>query len=160
MSESDAPPATPHAHPQRVYLAATDGSAASERTLDYAIERADEAQARLIIAMAIYATPIGAPSIGGAEDPDVSDRLNFESKAIVEAGAARARQRRVEADGEVIQGYPGQDIASTVVKFAKENHVHTIFVGSHGSTGIMAVLLGSTAERVVKLAHCHVSVVR
>jgi hypothetical protein len=46
--------------------------------------------------------------------------------------AARARQHRVEADGEVVKGYQGQDIASTVVKFAKENPMHTIFVARTG----------------------------
>jgi nucleotide-binding universal stress UspA family protein len=151
------PAATPT---RRLYLAATDGSASSLRTLDFGIERAKESGSRLIVVMAVYATPLGAPSSGGGEDSDLAERLAVEAGKIVEGGAQRARAHGVEAQAEVIKSYPGEDVAAAIVKFAEERHVDTIFVGSHGATGIMRVLLGSTAERVVKLAHCHVSVVR
>ena len=35
-----------------------------------------------------------------------------------------------------------------------------IVVGTHGRTGISHVLLGSVAERVVRMAHCAVLAVR
>jgi nucleotide-binding universal stress UspA family protein len=38
--------------------------------------------------------------------------------------------------------------------------VSEVVVGPHGRTGLMAQMLGSVADQVVKLAHCHVMVVR
>ncbi len=46
------------------------------------------------------------------------------------------------------------------MKFTTSHRVSAIFVGSHGRTGIMLQMLGSTADKVVKHAHCHVTVVR
>lgn len=160
MQQSAPPPNSSRASTGLVYLAATDGSASSHRTIDFAVERAKESGAHLLVVMAVYATPLGAPTSAGGEDVALAERLASEARSIVEAGAHRATEAGVPAAGEVIKGYPGEEIAASVVKFAKERRVHTIFVGSHGSSGIMAALLGTTAERVVKLAHCHVSVVR
>lgn len=53
-------------------------------------------------------------------------------------------------------GDPGQKIA----EFAQENHAELIVLPSHGRTGIRRLLIGSTAERVVRLAHCPVLVLR
>jgi nucleotide-binding universal stress UspA family protein len=43
-----------------------------------------------------------------------------------------------------------------IVKFAEENLVDLIVMGTHGLTGIGRVLLGSTTERVVRTAPCPV----
>ena len=43
-----------------------------------------------------------------------------------------------------------------IVKFAEENLVDLIVMGTHGLTGIERVLLGSTTERVVRTAPCPV----
>ena len=51
---------------------------------------------------------------------------------------------------------PGQALVET----AKSSPADLIVVGSHGRTGLRRVLLGSVAERVVRLAHCPVLVVR
>jgi nucleotide-binding universal stress UspA family protein len=145
---------------RRIYLVATDGSPSSERTLAFAVERAQESKALLVVAMAVFATPIGAPSSGGGEDLDLAGELAKEAGRIVGAEAGKARALGVETQAEVIRGYPGEDVAASIVKFAEKRGVHTIFVGAHRGSGIVAKLLGSTAEKVVKIAHCHVSVVR
>ena len=51
---------------------------------------------------------------------------------------------------------PGQALVETAVAHSAD----MIIVGSHGRTGFRRVLLGSVAERVVRLAHCPVLVVR
>ena len=53
-------------------------------------------------------------------------------------------------------GDPGHEIA----RFAEEEGVELIVVPSHGRTGLTRLLIGSTAERVVRLAHCPVLVLR
>jgi nucleotide-binding universal stress UspA family protein len=53
-------------------------------------------------------------------------------------------------------GDPGHEI----VDFAKEMNAGLIVMPSHGRTGLAHVLLGSVAERVVRLAKCPVLVLR
>ncbi len=53
-------------------------------------------------------------------------------------------------------GDPGNEIAS----FAEENDMELIVMPSHGRTGLKRLLIGSVAERVLRLAHCPVLVLR
>ena len=55
----------------------------------------------------------------------------------------------------VLYGVPFQEI----VEVAKAQQVDLIVMGTHGRTGLMHVLLGSVAEKVVRLAPCSVLVV-
>ena len=56
----------------------------------------------------------------------------------------------------VVFGDPGQEI----VKCADALGVDVIAMPSHGRTGLRRLLIGSVAERVLRLAHCPVLVLR
>jgi nucleotide-binding universal stress UspA family protein len=56
----------------------------------------------------------------------------------------------------IVQGVPYQ----TIVDLAGNRAVDLIVIGTHGRTGLLHVLLGSVAERVVRLAPCPVLVTR
>jgi nucleotide-binding universal stress UspA family protein len=47
-----------------------------------------------------------------------------------------------------------------ILKYADENHIDLIVLGTHGRTGVVHWLMGSVAEKVVQYAHCPVLVVR
>ncbi len=53
-------------------------------------------------------------------------------------------------------GNPGYRIAD----FAKQNGAELIVMPSHGRTGISHMLLGSVAERVIRMSHCPVLVIK
>lgn len=57
---------------------------------------------------------------------------------------------------DVRLGDPGQVVAD----LAEELDADLIVVGSHGRTGLTRLVLGSVAERVTRLAHCPVLVVK
>lgn len=57
---------------------------------------------------------------------------------------------------DVLVGDPGHEIAD----FAAREHVDLIVIPSHGRTGLTRLLIGSVAERVVRLSHCPVLVLR
>ena len=57
---------------------------------------------------------------------------------------------------EVAAGNP----ADAIVRVAKERGADLIVMGTHGRTGLQHVLLGSVAEKVVRLAGCPVLTVR
>ena len=52
------------------------------------------------------------------------------------------------------------DPADAIVRMAEELEVDLIVMGTHGRTGLQHVLLGSVAEKVVRLALCPVLTVR
>jgi nucleotide-binding universal stress UspA family protein len=43
-----------------------------------------------------------------------------------------------------------------IIKYAKENGIDMIVLGTHGRTGLEHVIFGSTAEKVVRSAPCPV----
>ena len=62
----------------------------------------------------------------------------------------------VNCQGKVREGGPTHEI----VKEAKEINADLIIIGTHGRTGVPHALIGSVAERVVRLAPCPTLVVR
>ena len=52
--------------------------------------------------------------------------------------------------GKVVSGDAGDEI----VKLAKEEQADMIIIGTHGTKGLERILMGSTAEYVVKKASC------
>lgn len=61
-----------------------------------------------------------------------------------------------EINFTVLSGDPG----STIAEFAKTKEAGLIVISSHGHTGLSRLLLGSVAERVVRLSPCPVLVLR
>ena len=53
-------------------------------------------------------------------------------------------------------GDPGHEIAG----FAQREHADLIVLSSHGRTGLTRLLIGSVAEKTVRLAHCPVLVLK
>ena len=47
-----------------------------------------------------------------------------------------------------------------IVRYAKENDIDLIIMGTHGRSGLAHMLLGSVAEKVVRKAPCAVLTVR
>ena len=56
----------------------------------------------------------------------------------------------------VLNGIPYEEIS----RFAEENKIDLIVIGTHGRTGLDRMLFGSTAEQVVRHAPCPVLTVR
>jgi len=77
-----------------------------------------------------------------------SDALSRVPEAEMGAGLEITREVRV--------GTPFLEI----VRHAKEMNADLVVIGTHGRTGLAHVLLGSTAEKVVRKAHCPVLTVR
>jgi nucleotide-binding universal stress UspA family protein len=96
-------------------------------------------------------TPLEAGEVWGVVDP----------MARIE-NARNALRQRLSAEKyssvllEVILGDPAHGIA----EFAQQTGAQLIVIPSHGRRGLTRLLMGSTAERVVRLAHCPVLVLR
>lgn len=56
----------------------------------------------------------------------------------------------------VVRAAAGGAPAPEIVKYARDNGIDLIILGTHGRTGVSRALLGSVAERVVRTAACPV----
>jgi nucleotide-binding universal stress UspA family protein len=78
------------------------------------------------------------------------------AEKTLEARAADLRQGGTKASWRVQVGVPFEEI----VKIADEERADMIVMGTHGRAGLNRALLGSIAERVIRLAPCPVLTVR
>ena len=69
---------------------------------------------------------------------------------------ARVQQAGLHGDSVIVEGIPLQEI----IDMADSRDIDLIVMGTHGRTGLTHVLMGSVAEKVVRLAPCPVLVTR
>jgi universal stress protein A len=136
----------------RTILVPTDFSDPAEKALEYATALARQFQAQIVLMHAIepaFALDCGVPYTDNLESPSLSDRLKKTVTELKAAGVAAAEP--VMATGV------GWDM---IVRTARDVQADLIIIATHGYTGLTHILLGSTAERVVRHAGCPVLVVR
>jgi universal stress protein A len=138
---------------QRI-LCPTDFSEYAARALDYSIELAHRFGSGLWLVHVLE-----PPVLFGAELSS-SALLNQVVKVQherAEAELARAKERCRAADVQAVEqleiGYP----SNVLVELSKDADL--IVIGTHGRTGFQRLMLGSVAERVVRLGKCPVLVV-
>ena len=138
----------------RTILVATDGSAAADKAVDVAANRARQEQARLVIInVSEPFCPIGVSEL----DISVFDNaMKKESAAILDAALAKAKAAGANASIVHEIGPPAEGI----VAIAKREGAGEIYVASHGRHGIARAALGSISSRVVEWAPCTVTVVK
>jgi len=141
----------------KLILVPLDFSTHAMKALRYATALARLFGARLIV---MHVTePIVYPSdFGYAPLPPQGLEENFQKDARerLEAVAAEQTAAGVACEVALRLGKPYQEIAAA----ARELQVDLVVITTHGYAGLTHVLLGSTAERVVRHAPCPVMVVR
>lgn len=134
-----------------------DGSAASDRALEWAATAATERGLPLKILVA-WAMPPGAfgEGAGAGVSGTLMDELRSEADVTLENAIAKATglARDVEVSGEVVVSTP----AAALVE--RSGDASMIVVGSHGRGGFSGLLLGSVSRQVSAHANCPVVVVR
>ncbi|HEU5320935.1 MAG TPA: universal stress protein [Methylomirabilota bacterium] len=85
----------------------------------------------------------------------------YESQRRWAQGELQARVDAARAAGVRARALLRVGVAhAEILKAAGEEHAEMVVLGTHGRTGLDRLLLGSVAERVVRLAHCPVLTVR
>lgn len=142
-------------------LAPLDFSAATPHVVAYATRFAAQFRAALVLLHVTYPLiDLGPPEAfafdrGEAEDAmrrDALGKLSQWKEAIAGEGESAAPAPEIL----VRRGTPHHEI----VQAARELEIDLIVIATHGYTGMKHLLLGSTAERVVRHAPCPVLVVR
>lgn len=138
----------------RKYLVPIDFSKGSEVALDYALAMARENEARLTL---LHVVPTALVYPSGGTRFDVYGLLERDARQSL----ARLMQRKKLSAGTVQSIVTrGLNPAEIIARQAKKLKASMIIMGSHGRTGLQRLLLGSVAERTVRLAGCPVLIVK
>jgi nucleotide-binding universal stress UspA family protein len=134
------------------FLVPIDFSPDADYALEHAVGLARTLQAKLTLLHVLE------PLVGSVEIMPAPFLQDLEDK-ITEAMLPyheRVTATGLACDYTIVHGVPFQVIIDT----ARTAHIDLIIMGTHGRTGLRHVLIGSVAERVVRLAPCPVLVVR
>jgi nucleotide-binding universal stress UspA family protein len=142
-------------------LVATDFSAHAESATQHAVALAKRFDAELVLLH--VNTPPEPPPAGAAlssqaisQVTTLIEKIHAESAQELEAFATKLRSAGAKVSTKLAVDHPDAAIAET----ASEVDAGLVVTGSHGRTGIQRFLLGSTAERVVRLSEIPVLVSR
>ena len=94
-----------------------------------------------------------------SQDTSVHQFLGALEKGATEY-LARLTAQKEWADLTVERVHLYGDPVTEICRYAEQNKIDMLIVGTHGRTGLTHLLMGSVAERVVRGAKCPVLVVR
>lgn len=137
----------------RRILFATDFSPSAQHAQNYACEMAAKFGAELH-ALHVVLDPFPVPGPEGSwilADVSVPNLLK-DAELELSTRMHAAQIGGTNAIRSVVVGKPFQEI----IDYAKSHEIDLIVMGTHGYTGLAHMLLGSVAEKVVRLAPCAV----
>lgn len=138
------------------FLVPVDGSETAERAARFAasLARATGASVTLVYAYDGAQSAVAAARAGLSTDAVDQDQAKHAQDVFERARSVMAG---VEVKEHLIEiGPPAERIVDT----AKRLQVDQIIIGSRGLSPLKELLLGSVSERVMRSAHCPVTVVR
>ena len=138
-------------------LATTDLSPESFSAVQYAAHLAEGPGAKLSILHVVHSV-----SLAYADFVPPVDMTQIE-EAIEEAAREKLEQwvkRHLKRSAAVKIELRGGVVDETICDYAKECGASVIVIATHGRKGLTHVVLGSTAERVVRSAPCPVLVIK
>ena len=91
---------------------------------------------------------------GGRDSVALAQCAQQASRDLMRQVLSSLKSRGIFVEGVVALGAPAQKICD----YARTHEVDLIVTSTHGSSGLMHLLLGSTAEHIVRYAHCPVLV--
>lgn len=136
-------------------LVPMDFSEHSIQALNYALELAGKLGARLTLVHVFQTPTVGTQAMSPAL-ATVFQQLELEASQTMDDHVRHVREAGLEARAIIVHGVPFQQI----LDLADAKQVDLIVMGTQGRTGLQHFVLGSVAEKVVRLAPCPVLVTR
>ena len=144
-------------------LVPMDGSPQAERALEYALRFPDAEITVLTVINPFdidpvspgYQSPAGVPGMPGYSEEWYEGAKNDAEELHEQAREQAAEDNRM-LTSDIIFGQP----ARRIVTYAAEHAVDHIVIGNHGRSDFPHVLLGNTAESVVRRSPVNVTVIR
>jgi nucleotide-binding universal stress UspA family protein len=137
-------------------LVPIDFSEYADCALHDAIELAQTLQARLTVLYVLHFSSLTLGEASPAVLAATFEAMEANAQQRIKTAFARVQQAGLQGEGMVIEGIPFQVIIET----AASRDIDLIVMDTHGRTGLTHALMGSVAEKVVRLAPCPVLVTR
>lgn len=134
----------------RRILVPTDFSPPSEEAARYAATVAKQFKARLILLHVNEAYPYSTTD--SLVLVDHTRALQKIARGLLSGLRDQLEAQGLSVTAHLVVGNP----YSEIIRRAKRDAVDLIVIGTHGRTGVEHLLLGSVAERIVRLAPCPV----
>ncbi len=135
-------------------LFATDFSTCADRAMGYAVTLAAAWKAELCVMTVLELYPGMDPTY--TVNKMFLDHLRTEATRQLDAAQARLKGEGQAITTRIEIGIPSQAVQTV----AQSTAADLVVVGTHGRTGLDHILIGSTAERVVRMAPCPVLAVK
>lgn len=139
-------------------LVPVDGSAASVRGLEEAIEFAKATGATLVLAHVVDEFVIAARE-APAVWHELSEALRESGEKVLADAEAAVRKHNVPFTSELLKA-TGGGAAGAIIDQAKKLSTDLIVMGTHGRRGLRRLTLGSDAEMVLRSSPVPVLMVR
>jgi nucleotide-binding universal stress UspA family protein len=136
----------------KTILVAFDGSDQSRKAFAFALEVAARFEAKMVV-VGVIRLPEPAISI---EIDAMLDRGKEHFAEEFQELEKESKNLGVAVDLRVVVGHPAEQI----VREAEDTHADLIVMGRRGMTRATRWILGSVSERVLRYAHCPVTVVK
>ncbi|UCH82425.1 MAG: universal stress protein [Nitrospiraceae bacterium] len=135
----------------------TDFSSGAQNALPCAVDLAEHYNSKLYILHVVYdinkAVGVHVPHISSDE---VYREMNDWAMEQIASCCVEEIRKLSDVEKKVVQGIPNEEI----LKFAADEKIDMIVMGTYGRVGIERLIFGNTAERVVRRAPCPVLTVR
>jgi nucleotide-binding universal stress UspA family protein len=138
----------------RRIVVSTDFTENSLPALEAAFGLASEMTVKLYIVHVVEIPAVAAPPMASVVPP--VDQLYKAAKERLDGLVPENFKYDMAIETVVLTGTP----AAAISEFAKDKDVDIIVVGTHGRKGLARVLMGSTAEALLREAPCQVLVVK
>ena len=135
-------------------MIATDGSKQVEKAVEAAVQLAKITGARLYAVYVIASAGYTPRNFGWEES--LTEILEAEAKKAVTFVEEAGKVSGVKVEPVILEGHP----ADRIMKFAEQEDMDLIVMGTLGRTGLDRFLLGSIAENVVRHSKTPVMVVK
>ncbi len=138
-------------------LVGIDGSDGGARAANFAAQRANDSQARLVVAYVIEWSPytFNTPQENEVRHKRREEEIERAEKEVIAPALAALKTHGVDAKGIVRHGHAAEVLSS----LAGEEKASQIFIGRRGLTKLQALLFGSTAGSLVQISPVPVTVI-
>jgi nucleotide-binding universal stress UspA family protein len=140
----------------RLIVHPTDFTLTSDAAFKKALDLARRDGAKLVLVHVIEPPSPLLADHSAAHYTEHLASMQAKARGMLELMLVRAKRVNVPASDVLLKGSPPEEI----VRLAKKRGADLIVIGTRGRTGLKELMLGSTAERVIGLAHCSVLTVR
>lgn len=128
-------------------LVPTDFGEPAEHALDVAIALASKFNSKITLLHSSWFPPMAYGAYAEGLAWPISDMIDAAQKEL-DAALVKAKKRYEQIDAVLAVTEPSQ----TILEIAKDRACDLIVMGTHGRRGLPRILLGSVAEKTVRLS--------